>query len=97
MIGGQVHGICVAPYNGQIPVYSAKYWIKHAITGIPINGIASIGFITIGVPNRTGSLIPNNAGIIPTLPSAFNCFDFAKKNIYITSPIVIPAPVILIN
>ena len=31
IIGGQVHGICVAPYNGQIPVYSAKYWIKHAI------------------------------------------------------------------
>ncbi len=75
----------------------AKYWIKHAITGIPINGTASIGFITIVTPNRTGSLIPNNAGIIPTLPSVFNCFDFAKKNIYITSPIVIPAPVILIN
>ena len=41
-------------------------------------------------------LTTNNA-FFPTLPSVFNCFHFAKKNIYITSPIVIPAPVILIN
>ncbi len=48
------------------------------ITGIAINGTASIGFITTGRPNKIGSLILKSAGTNSKFPNVFNCFDFAN-------------------
>ena len=41
------------------------------ITGTKTNGKNIIGFNTIGKPKVTGSLIPNNPGIIATLPIGY--------------------------
>lgn len=34
----------------------------------------------IGIPNKIGSLILNKAGMIPNLPTVFNCFDLLFNN-----------------
>ena len=67
------------------------------ITGVKKNGIAKNGFITIGNPNKNGSLMLNNAGINSTLPIVLNCTDLAANNVKITSPIVIPEQVKLMK
>ena len=40
-----------------------------------------IGFNINGTPKMIGSEILKNAGIIPTRPTVFNCFDFEKQRI----------------
>ena len=67
------------------------------MTGTSINGIAIIGFITIGVPNKIGSFILNTFGAIANLPNCLNCADFAKTTIQITKPRVCPEPAKLIK
>ena len=44
--------------------------------GVNIKGIAKTGFITIGKPKSTGSLILKMAGTISRRPRIFSCFDF---------------------
>lgn len=61
------------------------------------NGIANIGFITIGTPNKTGSLILKIPGTKVNLPILLSCCYLAKKTMNTTSPIVIPAPVTVEN
>ena len=56
---------------GTIPVVVAKYEIVVVIKGATRNGIPRIGFITIGAPKMTGSLILKIPGKIERRP---NCF-----------------------
>lgn len=58
--------------------------------------MASIGFITIGIPNIKGSLILNIPGIIENLPTFRKYSDF-EKIINMHNPKVAPAPPIHIN
>ena len=53
-----------AAIRGTNPETVAKYEIVVVISGAPINGIANTGFITIGAPKITGSLILKSPGKI---------------------------------
>ena len=97
MIGGVVQGTVIAENKGTNPVARAKYVIIPERTGIPINGRAKKGFITIGVPNKIGSLMLKIPGTPPNFPNSLHCLDLAKKIIYVTNPIVNPAPVTVMN
>ena len=59
--------------------------------------MASIGFITIGTPNKTGSLMLKIPGTKVNLPILLSCCDLAKNTMKITNPMVIPAPVTVEN
>ena len=61
------------------------------IHGITTNGIAKIGFKTIGPPKITGSLIPQIPGTTLKRPIDFKCFTL-EKHINKTSPNVFPPP-----
>ena len=50
------------------------------------NGIAIIGFKTIGIPKINGSLILNNEGINDNLPKALYLDDLAVKTITSANP-----------
>ena len=43
------------------------------------NGTKKYGFKIIGVAKSKGSLTAKLTGIKEALPTAFNCFDFAKR------------------
>lgn len=69
-IGGVVQGT-ITPENGEIsPDAIEKYVISTAIIGIIINGNNKNEFITIGIPNKTGSLILKRLGIISNVFAA---------------------------
>lgn len=54
------------------PELIAKYATTALIIGTITNGKNIVGFKTIGNPNDTGSLIPNNPGINATFPTALS-------------------------
>ena len=56
------------------------------------NGIAIIGFKTIGIPKIKGSLILNNEGINDNLPKALYLDDLAVKTITSANPKVAAVP-----
>ena len=66
------------------------------INGATINGIPKIGFITIGVPKITGSLILNKPGKNDKRPRLFRYVDL-ENIIKTTKESVVPAPPIQIN
>lgn len=61
---GVVHGKLTPVVLGIIPHNVARYDRIKFIIGTKINGIAIIGFNTIGKPKIIGSLIPNIPGTI---------------------------------
>lgn len=65
--------------------------------GVIINGMISIDLKLLSDQNIIGSLILNIAGIIAVFPNAFPYDDFENKRKAIDSPIVQPAPPIIIN
>src|SRR5699024_10599381 len=55
------------------------YADKTDTAGVSINGSNIRIFITCGIPNLIGSLIPKSDGISPTFPTALSCSDLQPK------------------
>ena len=89
---GVVHGTSITN-NGQRPKYCTKY-PKHTLTiGAKKNGIANTAFITIGIPNKIGSLMLKIPHGIANLAIALKSSLFENNMIAMIKPIVIPEPV----
>lgn len=58
---GVVQGIATPLVGGTNPMAIAMYVITHKTNGVMINGIAIIGFKTIGSPKMIGSFILKSA------------------------------------
>lgn len=90
-IGAGIANGNLATIIGIIPVIVRTYDRIVIIIGPIINGIPSIGFITIGAPNIIGSFMLNNPGKNPNLPKLFRYCDLENINIT-TNARVAPAP-----
>ena len=73
MKGGVVQGNATPVTFATNPKYIAQYVTADEINGAKINGMIKTGFITIGSPNKIGSLILKKAGPIANLPISLSC------------------------
>lgn len=81
------------PIPGRIFKVNAKYVIIVLTIGAKRNGIANIGFKTIGNPNNKGSLILKNPGTILKRPNFFKNSDFEKHIIAHNASVPPPPPI----
>lgn len=79
-IGARTVNGSLATIIGINPSFKNIYATVVITRGARINGIARIGFITIGAPKITGSLILKSPGRMESLPNFLMNSDLEKRN-----------------
>ena len=88
---GTVHGMVYIILF--MPSTLTKNLNKQTFTiGVAKNGMKNMGFMIIGIPNKTGSLTPKVHGTKAALPTAFNCADRAANSMMKATTNVDPVP-----